>query len=66
MRIEHIIDSDTKARLGVLGNRRTKSHPKPKNDSKSNQKPLSEREIKELMGCNRQTYKRVNGKVKRK
>lgn len=27
---------------------------------------LSERELKELMGCNRDTYKKVNGKVKRK
>lgn len=27
---------------------------------------LSMRELKELMGCNRQIHKRVNGKVKRK
>lgn len=66
MRIEHIIDSETKARLGVLEDKRTKSHPKKKNVSKANQKPLSERELRELMGCNRQTYRRVNGAIRRK
>jgi|GEM_PF-6097331 len=66
MKIEHIIDSDTKARLGVSEGERTKSHPKKKNVSRSNQKPLSEREIKELMGVHRDTYKRRNGAIRRK
>ena len=61
MRIEHILDSDTKARLGDLGSKRTNSHPKKKNVSRSNQKPLSERELRELMDSNKRGFKRHRG-----
>jgi len=66
MRIEHIIDNDIKARLGVSESKQTKSHPKKKRAQKHKQKPLSEREIKELMGMHRDTYKRKNGAIRRK
>lgn len=61
MRIEHIIDSDTKARLGVLEGKRIKSNPKKKNVSKGKQKPLSERELRELMDSNKRGFKRHRG-----
>lgn len=66
MRIEHILDSDTKAKLGVLSQDKGKVHPKKKNVSRAKYERLSEQDIKELMGVNRQTYRRVNGKIRRK
>lgn len=66
MRIEHIIDSYTKDKLGVSEVDKGKVHPRRNEPRKRKQKPLSEREIKELMGCNRQTYRRVNGAIRRK
>ena len=66
MRIEHILDSDTKAKLGVLSQDKGKVHPKKKNVSRAKYERLSEQDIKELMGVNRDTYKRVNGKIRRK
>lgn len=61
MRIEHIIVNDTKARLGVSEVVKGKVHPRRNKPRKRNQKPLSEREIKELMGVHRDTYTRRNG-----
>ena len=53
MTIYDLLDDDTRDKLNAVH--------RPKNKEK-----LSERELKELMGCNRQIHKRVNGKVKRK
>lgn len=61
MRIEHIIDSDTKVRLGVSEVDKGKVHPRRNKARKRNQKPLNERELKELMGVHRDTYTRKNG-----
>ncbi|KGR74885.1 hypothetical protein [Ureibacillus sinduriensis] len=66
MRIEHIIDSETKARLRVSEVSKGKVHPRRNKPRKRNQKPLSERELKELMGVHRDTYTRRNGAVRRK
>ncbi|MBD8028161.1 hypothetical protein H9636_16050 [Ureibacillus sp. Re31] len=66
MRIEHILDSDAKAKLGVLSQGKGKVHPEKKNVSRAKYERLSEQDIKELMGVNRQTYRRVNGKIRRK
>ena len=76
MRIEHIIDEQTKRKLNYSEkpkrsseNRKKQSNGKNvkyiKQNHRKNEK-LSERDIKELMGINRDIYKRVNGKVKRK
>ncbi|MEK5081159.1 hypothetical protein MKX73_19730 [Solibacillus sp. FSL W7-1436] len=53
MTIYDLLDDDTRDKLNAV------HRPKVK-------EKLSERELKELMGCNRQIHKRVNGKVKRK
>lgn len=66
MRIGHILDSEIKAKLGVLGKGKGKVHPKKKKRNKGNKERLTRRDIEELMGTRRDTYKRVNGKVKRK
>lgn len=60
----------------LLGHRRVAELFKSSDDTKyrgndrTTNKPIVERlsewELKELMGCNRDTYKKVNGKVKRK
>ncbi|MER2039978.1 MAG: hypothetical protein ABS944_17680 [Solibacillus sp.] len=54
MTIYDLIDDDTRDKLNAV-------HRPKKNNEK-----LSEREWKELMGCNRDRYHKVNGKVKRK
>lgn len=66
MRIELILDSDAKAKLGVSSYGERNVHPKKKNVSRAKYERLSEQDIKELMGVNRDTYKRVNGKIRRK
>jgi len=66
MRIEHIVDNETKARLSVLKESKGKVHPKKKKPKKRNREVLDERDLKELMGMNRQTYRRVNGAIRRK
>lgn len=55
MTIYDLIDDDTRDKLNAVH--------RPKVRSNEN---LSEREWKELMGCNRDRYHKVNGKVKRK
>lgn len=55
MTIYDLIDDETRDKLNAVHRPLVK-----------NKEQLSEREWKELMGCNRQIHKRVNGKVKRK
>ncbi|MEK9198802.1 hypothetical protein [Ureibacillus sp. FSL E2-3493] len=66
MRIEHILDGDTKSKLGVLSQGKGKVHPKKKNVSRAKYERLTQREWEEIMGMNRDRYRRVNGKIKRK
>lgn len=66
MKIEHIIDSDTKAKLGVLNKGKGKSHSNGKKRNKRYSERLNERDIKELMGQYQPTYKRKNGAIRRK
>ncbi len=42
------------------------NNPKDKTSHNQFKERLTRREVEELMGTNRQRYKRVNGKVKRK
>lgn len=55
MTIYDLIDDDTRDKLNAVHRPLVK-----------NKEQLSEREWKELMGCNRDRYHKVNGKVKRK
>lgn len=66
MRIEHIIDNEIKVKLGYSDKGKGKVHSNNKKRNKRKSERLSERDLKELMGMNRDTYKRVNGKIKRK
>lgn len=66
MRIEHIVDNVIKAKLGYSDEGKGNVHPKKKKRNKGNKERLTRRDIEELMGTRRDTYKRVNGKVKRK
>ena len=59
MRIYELIDNQTRKALRVV------QHQGQPKKGKSSER-LSERELKELMGVNRDQYRRVNGKVKRK
>lgn len=43
-----------------------KHHSDKRKRNRRNSERFSDRELKELMGVNRDTYKKVNGKVKRK
>ncbi len=61
MRIEQLIDSDTKAKLGVSSESKGKHQPSKKKRKKRYSESLSERDIKELMGQYQPTYKRKNG-----
>ncbi|MFJ8064888.1 hypothetical protein ACIQYS_09665 [Psychrobacillus sp. NPDC096426] len=47
------------ANMGKLVNPNTKT-------SKKRKETLSRREIEDLMGCNRQTYRRVGGAIRNK
>jgi len=55
MTIYERLDDETKRKLNAV-------HRPQKKDKRK----YSERDIKELMGVNRDTYKRSNGRVKRK
>ena len=55
MTIYERLDDETKRKLNVV-------HRPVRKDKRM----YSERELKELMGVNQDTYKRVNGRVKRK
>ena len=70
MRIEQLLDQDTRAQLNRIRKRlpakpQSYTKTKPKKKVHRNRK-LSAYDIRELMGTNRQTYKRVGGKVKRR
>ena len=54
MEIYNLIDDDTRDKLNAV------------HRPKKNKEKLSKRDLEELMGTHRDTYKRVNGKVKRK
>ena len=54
MEIYNLIDDDTRDKLNAV------------HRPKKNKEKLSHHDIEELMGTHRDTYKRVNGKVKRK
>lgn len=66
MRIEHIIDNDTKVKLGVSNKDNGNVHPRRNKPRKRNKERLNERDWKEIMGINRDTYKRKNGAIRRK
>ena len=66
MKIIDRLDDDTKRKLGVSNRGKGKHHTQSKNRNKRNSERLTRYEIEELMGTRRDTYKRVNGKVKRK
>ncbi|BDH62321.1 hypothetical protein MTP04_24510 [Lysinibacillus sp. PLM2] len=66
MKIYDHLDSNTKVKLGYSDKGKGKVHSDDKTRNKHNSERLSERDLKELMGTNRQTYRRVNGKIKSK
>lgn len=59
MTIYDLIDDATRQKLNA-------KKPVVHRQSNKHKEKLSERELKELMGTNRQIHKKVNGKVKRK
>lgn len=63
MRIEDLVNTEIKRKLGYNNDsRRKKKHKKrPKRNEQ-----LTRQDIEELMGVNRLTYKRVRGAVRRK
>lgn len=61
MRIEDLVSPEVKQKLNY------NNQPKQRrNRKKKHHEQLTRRDIEELMGVHRDTYKRVNGKVKRK
>lgn len=66
MRIHELLDEQKHSKLLRKYRSSIKHHPNANERSRSNSERLSDSELKELMGVNRDTYKRVNGKVKRK
>ena len=66
MKIIDRLDDDTKRKLGVSNQSKGKHHTQSKKRNKRNSERLTRYEIEELMGTRRQTYRRVNGKIKRK
>ena len=59
MTIYDLIDDDTRQLLNA-------KKPVVHRQSTTHKEKLSQHDLRELMGVNRQTYKKVNGKVKRK
>ena len=59
MRVYDLIDDETRCKLKAI-------KPAHRPHKKRQAKPLSAADLRELMGTNRQTYRKVNGKVKRK
>ena len=65
MRIYDLLSSDSRRNAeSVFGN--INLHSDTNKRSKRNYERLSEKDSKELMGVNRQTYTRRNGRVRRK
>ena len=63
MRVEDRLDKGTRNKLNIL--RGTKNKEKHKNPN-NHQENLSERDIKDLMGINRATYKRCRGALRQR
>ena len=59
MTIYDLIDDDTRQLLNA-------KKPVVHRQSNKRKEKLSRRDVEELMGCNRDRYHKVNGKVKRK
>jgi hypothetical protein len=66
MRIEQHLDDTTKRKLGVTSKDNGNVHPRRNKPRKRNKERLNERDWKEIMGINRDTYKRKNGAIRRK
>jgi len=66
MQIHDHLDDKTKRKLGYSDKGKGKVHSNKKKRNKGNSERLTRRDIEELMGTNRQTYRRVNGKIKSK
>lgn len=66
MRIEQHLDKRTIAKLRSEFKSNSFSHANGKTSNRRTTERLSERDVKELMGTNRQTYKRVGGRVRNK
>lgn len=66
MKIIDRLDGDTVRKLNDLKKSNRKGHVNNKTSNERNSERLTRREIEELMGTRRQTYRRVNGKIKRK
>ena len=60
MRIENLISENVKQKLGY------KSKSTKDKQNKRNKEKLSVYDIKELMGVNRKTYKRVRGSLRQR
>jgi hypothetical protein len=60
MRIEHLVDDEVKKKLGY------KSKRNKKRKSKHYKEKLSQRDIEDLMGINRDIYVRRSGALRRK
>lgn len=54
------------ARLGLLQARRREITLKSSKTSDKQEERLTDRDFAELMGVNRDTYRRVNGRIKRR
>ena len=65
MRIYDLLSDYERYKLSKLSSGINHSRER-KTRSRAITERLNDRELKELMGVNRDTYKRVNGKVKRK
>lgn len=65
MRMFDLLTPSVRLELTKLSNG-INHHPNIETSHKQCKERLTRREVEELMGTNRQTYKRVNGKVKRK
>lgn len=65
MRIYDLLSDSERSQLTKLSSG-VNHHPKRKERSRRLNERLSDRDIKELMGTNRQTYTRRNGAVRNK
>lgn len=66
MKIIDRLDEETVRKLNGLKRSNGKGHTQSKKRKERNSERLTRYEIEELMGTRRDTYKRVNGKIKRK
>ena len=66
MKLIDILDEQKHSYLLSKYKDNIKHHPTTKTAQKASKERLSASDLEELMGINRQTYKRVNGRVRRK